>query len=868
MEMEVLFEDGTSNATKEFFRDCLPLNEKIQEISRAIKWIIDMKHKRDVSDRFLEDGTEAVPIKDAASESKPVCRQAFMRQFGLGLTSKSILCFQALRPLDPRLLDYMDNRSDEIHGEEYRLGFICLFGKKKLEDFEKVLASHPHQVASDLTTSVSGFQLFIVTFLVLFFPLIVSNTVPWSADNAKVSHQSINVILEEAKQILYEEEQDEEEDEANEFGVVDDSPLEMIDRRLERCKNVRTTVAVEKNDMVEGLITVLKKKKNIVQWKLENWCKLLFLSRDQVAQRIEWQWNIKNRISHSIDVMTKMNGKCSGDLDTNGGNSSKFCNRICDVNGSSGMKEKFEREQVKKKYNYVVLDSSTPRILGLRSLIAGRVGKNCKPAGRATLMILRRFIYTIFASGNAIILMAILDKTYFKDRIDRFMMFRNKHNVGISNLKYWNYLTNNEMKFSNKVMNWDFFYVLVACFWTLSVLILCFPGVSWYFTESLYPSEYLGFFKINMKKSDLTGMKRLYFGLTSRLAMPFYRTFWCTLRDKALERNPLTKKLSVRQIIRGFCSLTCVLSIVPIIAIFPPLYTWNKRYWPRAGLYFILSLATIITCISIIITTLYTYSYFIIFTTTSLLLQYQITVGYVSIIVGCIGFMGSMRSNIKNSYLGDKLFMLDIISEVHQAKILENEEQRNRILRHNEINPCQRIHVPELMWWWTRENWFCIPKLLYNDIVSKIRPVGRVRVKILVKISFLIIFISFIFTVMDALGMNDSQDAFDAVRMFITVLAVIVPTLIARLQCTQLDSINRIQRRGIVKEATERFLRKNEVFYHYDFVNVPDESEALEKNLRVSEQKYHMGADGILSKPKVTMCSYDQLKTVLHPYQV
>ena len=185
-----------------------------------------------------------------------------------------------------------------------------------------------------------------------------------------------------------------------------------------------------------------------------------------------------------------------------------------------------------------------------------------------------------------------------------------------------------------------------------------------------------------------------------------------------------------------------------------------------------------------------------------------------------------MRTQVNNAYLGDKMFILDVVTEVHGAKILEMEQARNRVIKYNEENPDSQIFVPELSWWWARKNWPCIPKQLFNAIILELRPLGNVRAKVLVKLCVMGIFIGFIFTVMQALGMNDNDSAFDAVRMLITVVAVIGPSFIAKLQSSEAKAIYLMQKRGLVKDVVEKFLKKNDTFYDYDFeVKLQNESE-------------------------------------------
>ena len=96
---------------------------------------------------------------------------------------------------------------------------------------------------------------------------------------------------------------------------------------------------------------------------------------------------------------------------------------------------------------------------------------------------------------------------------------------------------------------------------------------------------------------------------------------------------------------------------------------------------------------------------------------------------------------------------------------------------------------------------------LYQDIVVRLRPLGSQRAKILLKVVIMGIFVAFIFTVMETLGMNKGNTVFDAMKMIITVAAVTVPALIAKVKSTVVSTVVLMQKRGAVNEEVEKFLR-------------------------------------------------------------
>ena len=88
---------------------------------------------------------------------------------------------------------------------------------------------------------------------------------------------------------------------------------------------------------------------------------------------------------------------------------------------------------------------------------------------------------------------------------------------------------------------------------------------------------------------------------------------------------------------------------------------------------------------------------------------------------------------------------------------------------------------------------------------------------------------------MDTLGMNNFDSSFDAMQMILTVVAVTAPALIARFQTTQSKALLEDQKKGIVREVIDEFLKNDEkekkCFYNYDFISTPSnqEGEKLDK---------------------------------------
>ena len=79
---------------------------------------------------------------------------------------------------------------------------------------------------------------------------------------------------------------------------------------------------------------------------------------------------------------------------------------------------------------------------------------------------------------------------------------------------------------------------------------------------------------------------------------------------------------------------------------FPPLYSWNRQYWPKAAIVFLLSSLSCGILGFLAVLSLEIYLRFFIFTVTSCIFHYQRTIGMISIIAGCLGFLASMQSQV------------------------------------------------------------------------------------------------------------------------------------------------------------------------------------------------------------------------------
>ena len=216
-----------SNATSvRFFRECLHPTEQIQEITRAIKWAIDVnfagdkvppddhdqipemqqmgyKIKND-SDRFCDENRRSLWI-DFVNERPNVTK---------GLREKTNLCFKAIRPRDFDLLNYMNTSvAQSILTDQYILGYVCHIGKFHLQDWRvprtrKCCSSFFNQdycrkteLPVDLSDSLFHLEMIMMVILVAFLPMALLKFFPWD-DNLRPSNNQtpINLVDERSRE--------------------------------------------------------------------------------------------------------------------------------------------------------------------------------------------------------------------------------------------------------------------------------------------------------------------------------------------------------------------------------------------------------------------------------------------------------------------------------------------------------------------------------------------------------------------------------------------------------------------------------------------------------------------------------------------
>ena len=136
------------------------------------------------------------------------------------------------------------------------------------------------------------------------------------------------------------------------------------------------------------------------------------------------------------------------------------------------------------------------------------------------------------------------------------------------------------------------------------------------------------------------------------------------------------------------------------------------------------------------------------------------------------------------------------------------------------------------------------PKPLYKDLLRELLPVGTERAKILTKIVFMGVFVYYVITITNVLGMDDDDESLlNLAKSVLTIVVVSIPSFLGKFQSSEVNRIKESHRKGIIEEEIERFLSQNDQFYNYKKglkklgVSVgeeeeKEEEEALVKKLR------------------------------------
>ena len=94
---------------------------------------------------------------------------------------------------------------------------------------------------------------------------------------------------------------------------------------------------------------------------------------------------------------------------------------------SKGGDAEYDWEAIKElswfedKFEFIPLDSSGPRLFGIKDVMFAKVPSCFSPVGVTILTTIRRFLFILFASINAVLLMGILDRLIFYEVSNCFL---------------------------------------------------------------------------------------------------------------------------------------------------------------------------------------------------------------------------------------------------------------------------------------------------------------------------------------------------------------------------------------------------------------------------------------------------------------
>ena len=774
---------------------CLTLQQKIQQIALAIKGTIDSLHEDQVNDTwFGMRESPCTPSNYAENKSHSFVKKLLMSSF---------LCFPAIRPVQntklskrervytknginfgPHQGDYLNNQSSLVKSSaQYKWSYVCMVGNiVELYDYQDAIDLGVVEVGL-LTDTLMPMTWVFRAFIIAFLPLIILRFLPWSDDVAIPDYQrAINLLSDKAKYVMCSENADEDQPTEIELETIHSPQNELIRNHVAFC-----LMTENKN---KGVMTMSK-----------------------AGPQKTFDWSRKALIRELSSVSFEENFD-EVRMD------SKWETEEINDNGTEA-EQNLTLEDIERKCSYLPIDSKVPSIFGVRNLVFGEVKSKHKIIA-LTFTMLRTFIYIMLLSCGAIALMILLDYVFLYDTIQRIIKFSAKYGIIERHLWIWNFIPLWEVTFEEGSLQfYQDFSTFLAAIWVFSVFIYSIPALTRRCIKFVYPSEYVGFFRVvPFQKKHLFGLDRVRAGLTQRLGILFSKQVWFELKRQAFDPNPKTGKRSFLSILKGIISMLGFLSFFPIIAIIPSLYSWDKKFRPRnvfrAIIFFVsLSVSGLIMC-HLCYDSIDIYMKFLFFTAAGVVGRQSQTLAYIGVIGGLIGFILSIRSQINDAILTDKLFIYGILREHHEQIISEEDirKKREKVIFYNRENPFQQVFVPELVLTGRCSPYPCIPKELYDKIVAIIRPKGRQRVEIMFKIVALGVFFAFIFTLITGVGLSGGKMV-GSMDMIITVAATVVPTLLAKLQSAQTLDIVSLKKREIVLSLVRKFLETNPNYYNF-----------------------------------------------------
>ena len=154
------------------------------------------------------------------------------------------------------------------------------------------------------------------------------------------------------------------------------------------------------------------------------------------------------------------------------------------------------------------------------------------------------------------------------------------------------------------------------------------------------------------------------------------------------------------------------------------------------------------------------------------------------------------------------MLTVEVATEIHNSKMEEAMKKGSRTSNSFNAGPPQLI-------WYASNGIPYIPFKLYQSVMKELKPVGPERAKIVIKLGIMAVFVVYIYTVMRTLRMNEEDAAFNVAQAALTVVAVVIPSLLANLQSEVEKELEKERNRCIIKKMIETFLKENDEFYRF-----------------------------------------------------
>ena len=206
---------------------------------------------------------------------------------------------------------------------------------------------------------------------------------------------------------------------------------------------------------------------------------------------------------------------------------------------------------------------------------------------------------------------------------------------------------------------------------------------------------------------------------------------------------------------------------------------------------------------------------FITFFVTAMIYHYETTATFVAVGIGCLAYLVKIRIRVSDQLLKAKLLIHSVIDEEHSK--FEDIDEKGEHYKQKIQDLADNVYIPEMIYVWRQMKTPCIPKQLYEDCMKKICPVARVRVRLLIKVILLGIFVAFITRAMIIVGMveKDSGDNISSIELILTLVASTVPSFLESFEYAHESDVRELKKKEIIKLYIGFFLDDYPFFNNY-----------------------------------------------------